>query len=86
MLMPKPQKTIEDLRDTLHGLDVVYVDHLDYRRYLLEAAEYLKKRGIYEATSFYDETQAQKIIRQVFICQRLLYTCFLQFYQPILPV
>jgi hypothetical protein len=41
--MLKPQKTIEDLRDTLHELDVWEMVHPDYRCYLLESADYVQQ-------------------------------------------
>ena len=37
------QKTIEDLRNTLHNLDVVETRHPDYKRYLHETTDYVQQ-------------------------------------------
>jgi hypothetical protein len=39
-------KTISDIRDTLHNLDVKYMQHPDHRRYLLETADFLQQVGL----------------------------------------
>lgn len=66
--MPNLQKTIEDIRDTLHNLDVMYVDHPDYRRYLLEAADYVQQvTGVRKYAEAYDNVaEVDQNLRQVY--------------------
>ena len=66
--MSRSQKTIEDLRDTLHNLDVWDVQHPDYRRYLLEAADYVQQAvGVRKYVEVYDVVgDVDRNLRQVY--------------------